>query len=139
MPEPEVTQPQVDLNDFSTPILRSAKVPKQEPAALRTPRLFLREPGWRVVLKVGSDRLFCYMTQPGDAHYHRIVDGEIHLVRDDEKVCLPCAERRGLLSFEPKKLRDPSAQINFLMDQIGDDEMLRLLTWESDDPPGDEA
>lgn len=139
MPEPEVTQPQVNLNDFGTPILRSAKVPKQEPAALRTPRLFLREPGWRVVLKVGSDRLFCYMTQPGDAHYHRIVDGEIHLVRDDEKICLPCAERRGLLSFEPKKLRDPSAQINFLMDQIGDDEMLRLLTWESDDPPGDEA
>ena len=137
MPEPEALQPKADLNDFSTPILRSAKVPKPEPVATRTPRLFLREPGWRVVLKVGSDRLFCYMTQPGDAHYHRIVDGEIHLVRDDEKVCLPCAERRGLLSFEPKKLRDPSAPINFLLDQLGDDDMLRLLTWESDDTPGE--
>ena len=72
------------------------------------------------------------MTQPGETHYHRIVDGEIHLMRDDEKICLPCAERRGLLAFEPKRLREPSAAIDFLMDQIGTDYLLQILVWEDD-------
>lgn len=132
MPNAEAGESNFDQSDFGTPILRSSKVQKSEPAVLRTPRLFLREPGWKVVLKVGSERLFCYMTQPGETYYHRIVDGEIHLVRDDEKICLPCAERRGLLAFEPKRLREPSADINFLMDQIGNDDLLQILVWEDD-------
>ena len=124
---------QSPASDFSQPILRSPKSPKIEPVALRTPRLFLREPGWQVALKIGSERLFCYLTEPGETHYHRIVDGEIHLIRDDEKVCLPCAERRGLLAFEPKRLREPSAALNFLINQVGDDELLQILNWE--EPP----
>lgn len=128
--EPEVAK--VDTSDFSIPILRSSKTQKPLIEALRTPRLFLRESGWRVTLKIGSERLFCYMTQPGETHYHRIVDGEIHLMRDDEKICLPCAERRGLLAFEPKRLREPSAAIDFLMDQIGTDDLLQILVWEDD-------
>ncbi len=119
-----------DDEAFTRPILRSPKNPPKQAEALRTPRLFLREPGWQITIKRGSDRLFCYLTQPGDTHYHRIMDGEIYLTRDEEKICLPCAERRGLLSFEPKRLREPSAAINFLMEQIGDDDMLRLLSWE---------
>jgi len=119
-----------DADDFARPILRS---PKNLPVAAetpRTPRIFLREASWQISVKRGSDRLFCYQTVPGDSHYHRIMDGEVFLTRDDEKICLPCAERRGLLAFEPKKLREPSAAINFLMEQLGDDEMLRLLSWE---------
>ena len=115
---------------FSRPILRSPKLPPPVPETLRTPRLFLREVGWEITIKRGSDRLFCYLTQPGEAHYHRFMDGEIYLTRDDEKICLPCAERRGLLSFEPKRLREPAAALDFLMEQIGDDDMLRLLSWE---------
>jgi hypothetical protein len=69
-------------------------------------RLFLFESGWRVELKVGSVREFCYMTAPGQDYYHRLLDGEIYLVRQDEKLCLACAERRGLLSFEHRTLRD---------------------------------
>ena len=69
------------------------------------PRLFLREPGWQVALKVGSERMFCYMTAPGEDHYHRINDGEIFLSRGDLRVCLPCADRHGLLLHEPKSLR----------------------------------
>ncbi len=67
-------------------------------------RLFLYEGGWRVGLKVGSEREFCYMTKPGQDFYHRLLDGEIYLVRGDEKLCLACAERRGLLSYEPRIL-----------------------------------
>ena len=76
-----------------------------------TPRLFVREPGWQVRLKLGSDREFCYMTAPGQEFYHRIVDGEIYVVRGDEKVCLPCAGRRGLLEPEPKALREPIREV----------------------------
>jgi hypothetical protein len=115
---------------FASPILRSPRNLPKPPETLRTPRLFLREPGWQITVKQGSERLFCYLTHPGEDHYHRIMDSEIFLTRDEEKICLPCAERRGLLSFEPKRLRDPSAAINFLMEQIGDDDLLRLLSWE---------
>ena len=68
-------------------------------------RLFLYEVGWRIELKSGSDREFCYMAAPGQDYYHRLLDGEVYLVRGDEKLCLACAERRGLLSYEPRVLR----------------------------------
>jgi hypothetical protein len=68
------------------------------------PRLFVREPGWRVVQKVGSMKEHCYMTAPGQDYYHRLLDGEVYLQRGDEKLCLRCADRRGLLTFEPKRL-----------------------------------
>ena len=119
-----------EVEEFARPILRSPKNPPIAPEAMRTPRLFLREVGWQITIKRGSDRLFCYLTHPGEPHYHRIMDGEIYLTREEEKICLPCAERRGLLSFEPRRLREPSAAINFLMEQIGDDDLLRLLSWE---------
>lgn len=68
------------------------------------PRLFLREPGWRVALKVGSDRMFCYMMAPGQDHYHRLLDGEVYVYHGDERICLACASRRGILSFEARGL-----------------------------------
>jgi hypothetical protein len=73
------------------------------------PRLFLREPGWRVAIKRDSQREFCYMVTPGQDHYHRLAAGEIYLFRGDEKVCLPCADRYGLLEFSPRPLREPVA------------------------------
>ena len=69
-------------------------------------RLFVHEPGWRVVLKVGSLREFCYQMAPGEEYYHRLLDGEIYVKLGDEKICLACAERRGVLSFEPKSLKE---------------------------------
>jgi hypothetical protein len=70
------------------------------------PRLFLREPGWQVHLKLDSARAFCYATAPGEDYYHRLTDGEVYLQRGDERFCLPCAARRGLLSHEPRSLCD---------------------------------
>lgn len=82
-----------DTDDFETP---AAEWPLG--------RLFVREPGWRVMHKAGSVKEFCYMTAPGQDHYHRLLDGEIYLQRGDEKLCLLCADRRGLLTHEPKRL-----------------------------------
>lgn len=72
-------------------------------------RIFVREPGWQVGQKVGSLREFCFMTAPGQDHYHRLDDGELFVFRGDERLCMPCAERRGLLAHEPRGLRDPIA------------------------------
>jgi hypothetical protein len=70
------------------------------------PRLFLREPGWRVAVKRDSQREFCFMVTPGQDHYHRLAAGEVYLYRGDEKVCLPCADRYGLIEFRPMPLRE---------------------------------
>jgi hypothetical protein len=83
-------------------------------------RLFLHEPGWRVSLKVGSERDFCYAMAPGDDHYHRMLDGEVFLHNAEERLCLACAERRGLLSYKPKGLRDPVPVVEIIDD--GDEE-----------------
>ena len=68
------------------------------------PRLFVREPGWKVAQKIGSDRMFCYMMAPGQNYYHRLLDGEVYVFHGDERICLACASRRGLLSFEARGL-----------------------------------
>lgn len=75
------------------------------------PRLFLFEPGWRVGMKVGSEREFCHAAAPGQDYYHRLMDGELFIHHNDDKLCLPCASRRGLLTYEPRPLRDPVADV----------------------------
>lgn len=89
------------IRDPNTPI------PEHGPDDAMVPRIFLREPGWRVGLKIGSEREFCHNMAPGEDAYHRLADGEVFLHSSDERLCLPCAERRGLLHFEPKALRQP--------------------------------
>src|SRR4051812_38989060 len=71
-------------------------------------RMFLRDPTWRITVKHGSERSFCHNISPGQDYYHRIADGEIYVFHGDERLCLTCAERRGLLTFEARGLRDPS-------------------------------
>lgn len=92
-------------------------------------RLFLFEPGWGVALKVGSERVFCYMMAPGQDYYHRLLDGEVYLYRGDERLCLACAERRGLLSFEPRGLREALIPLDLVAYHgldLDDDEVFRV-------------
>jgi hypothetical protein len=70
-------------------------------------RMFLAEPGWQIGVKIGSQREFCYTRAPGQDYYHRLLDGEVFVQRDDERLCLACATRRGLVVAEPKRLREP--------------------------------
>lgn len=69
-------------------------------------RMFLFEKGWRINLKTNSTREFCYQIAPGDNHYHRLLDGEVYLQKDDERLCLACASRRGLIADEPRRLKE---------------------------------
>jgi len=84
----------------------SPSPPASDDDILPARRMFIFEPGWRVGVKIGNVRELCYMIAPGQDYYHRLVEGEIFLVRDGERLCLTCAARRGLISFEPKQLRE---------------------------------
>ncbi|WP_165248711.1 hypothetical protein [Paludisphaera soli] len=77
-------------------------------------RLFVHEPGWRISIKRGSDRVFCHMMAPGQDYYHRLMDGELYLHQDSERICLSCASRRGIISYEARRLPDEGPK--FLMD-----------------------
>jgi hypothetical protein len=81
-------------------------------------RMYLAEPGWRVLVKVGSDREFCYNRAPGQDYYHRLLDGEVFLHRADEKLCVACASRRGLIASEPKRLREAIGAVQADMEAI---------------------
>jgi hypothetical protein len=92
--------------------------PEEDSAIFPQSRMFLAEPGWRVGLKVGSDREFCYNRAPGQDYYHRILDGEVFLHRAEEKLCVACASRRGLIAAEPKRLREGIAALPADMEAI---------------------
>ena len=77
-------------------------------------RVFLREPGWRVGHKVGSEKTFCYQMTPGEDAYHRLSDGEVYVYHGEERLCLPCAERRKLIVFETRLLREKMAGIDIV-------------------------
>ena len=85
--------------------------PSQDDEIAPSRRMFIFEVGWRVGVKSGSTRELCYMMAPGQDYYHRLLDGEVFLVRDGERLCLSCATRRGLISFEPKQLREGIASV----------------------------
>jgi hypothetical protein len=98
------------------------------------PRLFLREPGWRIGQKVGSVREFCYMTAPGQDYYHRLLDGELFVFHGDEKLCLACADRRGLLSQEARPLRDPVQSIEIPVGEEEGSSVFRLERADRSEP-----
>lgn len=93
-----------------TPIEFSNLSPEPRDETASAPRrFFLHEPGWSIRLKVGSEREFCYMMNPGQDYYHRISDGELYVSSPEERLCFACAQRRGILTHEPKGLRQPIA------------------------------
>jgi hypothetical protein len=73
------------------------------------------------------------MKSPGQDYYHRLLDGELFVWQGDERICFVCAERRGLLSFEPKTLRDSiqASELGVAPDAFGSEFDLKYF-------PGDE-
>ncbi len=69
-------------------------------------RMYVHESGWQISIKRGSDRVFCHLMEPEQDYYHRLVDGEIYLHQADDRICLSCAVRRGIIATEPRRLRD---------------------------------
>src|SRR6478609_2186189 len=55
---------------------------------------------WQARVKNDSEKIYCYQKNPGEDFFHLIINGEIYLVRDDEKLCLRCAHRDGTLTAD---------------------------------------
>lgn len=61
-------------------------------------RLYLpRSEGWKFRVKSGP-REYCYYRNPNEEWFHLLIDGELFLQFGDEKVCLNCAYRHGILT-----------------------------------------
>ena len=59
------------------------------------------------------------MMAPGEDYYHRLLDGELFVHHGDERLCLACAERRGLIAYEPKALREAPTLIEIDAADVG--------------------
>ncbi|MDX2037257.1 MAG: hypothetical protein SFX72_11455 [Isosphaeraceae bacterium] len=105
----------------------AASVPAPARPASEPRRLFIHEPAWRVALKSGSEREYCYMMAPGQDYYHRLLDGEIYLTKGDEKLCFACAQRRGLLAAEGKQLRPSIAGLAVEIDRLLEETGIALV------------
>jgi hypothetical protein len=53
---------------------------------------------WQTRVKHDSEKQYCYQKNPGEEFFHLIVNGEIYLARGDEKYCLRCALRDGIVT-----------------------------------------
>ena len=75
-----------------------SRFPASESAGTRESprRLFIFEPGWRVSIKHGSHREFCYAMAPGQDYYHRLLDGELYVHHGDERLLLGLRHRGGV-------------------------------------------
>ena len=56
--------------------------------------------GWEAQIKVGWEKFYCYSKAPGEDYFHLILNGEIYLKNGDEKLCLMCAMRQGILTTD---------------------------------------
>lgn len=77
--------------------------PEAEPPIDTTPdvRLYVCEPeSWQARLKYDSERVYCYSKTPGQDFFHLILNGEIYLQRDHEKLCLQCALRQEVATLD---------------------------------------
>jgi hypothetical protein len=82
------------MNQNSTP----EHEPQPDPLP-RDHRLYVPEAeSWSARVKVGWEKEYCYAKTPGQDYLHLLLNGEVYLQNKDEKLCLSCAVRRGILT-----------------------------------------
>ena len=75
--------------------------PSGSPAESDVPdiRAYLAAPeGWAAHVKQNWEKEFCFHKKPGEDYFHLLMHGEVYLQHDEEKVCLQCALRNGILT-----------------------------------------
>lgn len=55
---------------------------------------------WQARVKTDSEKIYCYQKNPGENYFHLILSGELYLVNGNEKLCLRCALRRGVVTTD---------------------------------------
>lgn len=56
--------------------------------------------GWQAHVKSNWEKEYCFAHAPGEDHFHLLLCGEVYLQHGDEKYCLNCAMRRGILTHD---------------------------------------
>ena len=54
----------------------------------------------QVQLMRGGEREYCFAQNPGEDFFHLLVAGEVYIQYGDEKYCLNCAMRRGMITAD---------------------------------------
>jgi hypothetical protein len=64
-------------------------------------RLYLPDAeGWSAHVKQSWDKEYCFQKKPGEDFFHLLMHGEVYLQNGDEKFCLWCALRRGIVTHD---------------------------------------
>ncbi|MFM9960949.1 MAG: glycoside hydrolase family 15 protein [Planctomycetaceae bacterium] len=103
--EAEESSHSVTLTEAADRVLSESARPESDQTENSDParanfdrRLYLpAADGWHMRIKSGP-REYCYFQSPGEDWFHGLVDGELFLQNGDEKLCLNCALRRGILT-----------------------------------------
>ncbi|MFO1006001.1 MAG: hypothetical protein U0929_08580 [Planctomycetaceae bacterium] len=54
--------------------------------------------GWSAQIKTNWDKDYCYTKNPGEDYFHLLLCGEVYLANGEERLCLNCAKRRGVIT-----------------------------------------
>ena len=52
--------------------------------------------GWSARIKTNWDKDYCFAKNPGEDYFHLLLCGEVFLENGAERLCLTCAQRRGV-------------------------------------------
>jgi hypothetical protein len=64
-------------------------------------RLYVALPdGWSAHVKQSWDKEYCFHKKPGEDFFHLLMHGEIYVQKDDERLCLQCAFRDGVVTHD---------------------------------------
>jgi hypothetical protein len=55
---------------------------------------------WTARVKSNWEKEYCYAKFPGQDYLHLLLSGEIFLESKDERLCLTCALRRGVVTVD---------------------------------------
>ena len=76
----------------------SDREPAQAPADIR---LYIPEPNvWTARVKLGWEKEYCYAKTPGQDYLHLLLNGEVFIESREERLCLTCALRRGVITTD---------------------------------------
>ena len=72
--------------------------PAEPPADVR---FYIPEPKiWTARVKVDWEKEYCYAKLPGQDYLHLLLAGEIFIESRDERLCLTCALRKGVITTD---------------------------------------
>ncbi|QDT63336.1 hypothetical protein [Calycomorphotria hydatis] len=55
---------------------------------------------WRVQVKADFSKQYCHAKKPDEEYYHLLIGGEIYLDNGEKKLCLNCAIRDGIITWD---------------------------------------